>query len=248
MIFAKLLSGIIGVLNFSVKIIEGHSFSVSRGVYINSIELALLFCLIFSIALFILIKKKFYLYLSLFATGLLFTSFTFRYYNNISTRKIIVYSVNKATAIDFIDGKNGIMFLDSTMISDESRVDYHIQNNRIISGIKLKEGLVPVDQDLKNEHLIKHGNFIKFYNKTMVMIDPEFQVYPSQSKLRVNYLLITHNPSITISELASAFDFDLIIIDKSNSFWKTSEWTRDCEQTEVNYYSVQNDGAFVLKV
>ncbi len=248
MLFAKLLTGIVWALNFSVNIIEKQSFAVSRGVYVNFIELLLLFCLILCCAMFFFIKRKTYFYFGIIVLTMFLSSVTIRKYNNLKAGKMIVYCVNKATMIDFIHGKNGILFIDSTMKSDDNRMSYHIQNNRIISGVKFKEGLFTLAQNMKNDYLFKSNNFIQFYDKTLVRIDQDFHFNPTQEKFIVNYLLISHDPSITISDLAAAFDFGMIIIDNSNSYWKTNQWIKECDQLGMNYFSVRSQGAFIVQI
>ncbi len=66
---------------------------------------------------------------------------------------------------------------------------------------------------------------------------------PAHQKAEVDYLLLSHDPGITINELVAAFDFELIIIDHSNSYWKTKQWINECKQLGTNYYSFRDNGA-----
>ena len=89
---------------------------------------------------------------------------------------------------------------------------------------------------------------MQFYNKSLVLIDPNFKFYPTQSKLKIDFLLLSHDPDITISELAATFNFDLIIIDNSNSYWKSNQWIMECEQSGIQLYSIRNNGAWELQI
>ncbi len=140
--FATLMSKMIWLLNYSIRFIEGQSFAVAREIHINTFEMLLLFLLVISLATFLIIKVRSYLYLAISLIVLLLFSTTIRHFNNQFQRKIVAYSINKSTAIDFIDGKKGVLITDSTLVNDGSNFGYHIQNNRIISGIHLKEGII----------------------------------------------------------------------------------------------------------
>ncbi len=247
-LLATLMSKMIWMLNYSIKFIEAQPFAVLRGIHINSIEMLLLFLVVISLSAFLFIKVRSYLYVAISLTLVILFSTTIRHFNNQFQRKIVAYNINKSTAIDFIEGKKGVLITDSTLVNDGSKFGYHIQNNRIISGIHPKEGIVSKYQDLRMKHLFKQGNTIRFYNKSLVLIDPNFTFFPTQSKLKIDFLLLSHDPDITISELATTFDFDLIIIDNSNSFWKTKQWTKECEQSGIQFYSMRNNGAWELQI
>jgi competence protein ComEC len=248
LLLAKSLTGIIWFLNFSVKMIEAQPFSVVRGIYINLFELILVFCVIVSFALLLLIKKKGYFYFSTGMAVLLLISISIRHYSNLTQQKIVIYNINKATAIDFMDGKKGILLADTALLRDESKMGYHIQNNRIRSGLKIMDGLVPIDLSYRYDHLFKQGNFIQFYNNTLLLIDNNLKFYPIQTIPRIDYLILSHDAAITISELAASFDFRLIIMDSSNSFWKTKQWIEECRQLKINFYSTRNGGAWVSQI
>jgi competence protein ComEC len=246
--FAMLMSKMIWLLNYSIRFIEGQSFAVAKEININTIEMVLLFLIVISISTFFLVKTRSYFYIAFVAIVLFTVSTTIRHLNNQFRKKIVAFSINKSTAIDFIDGKKGILLLDSILVNDENKINYHIQNNRIIAGVNLHEGLFLIEQNLRNDHLYKNGKFMQFYNKSLILIDPDFEFRHNQQKFRTNFLLLSHDPAITISELTATFDFELIIFDNSNSFWNTNQWIKECEQSGIDFYSIRENGAWEYRI
>jgi competence protein ComEC len=246
--FATLMSKMIWLLNNSIHFIEGQSFAVARELHINTFEMMLLFLLILTVSTFLITRARRYLFFTISLMAVFFFSSTIRNFNNQFQQKIVAYNINKSTAIDFIDGKKGVLVTDSTLVNDESKLGYHIQNNRISSGIHVKEGIISTDQDLRVKHLFKRGNFIRFFNKSLVLIDPTFKFHPTPTKPKINFLLLSHDPDITISELATTFEFDLVIIDNSNAYWKTQQWIKECQESGIPFHSVRNDGAWIMQI
>jgi competence protein ComEC len=246
---ALLMTKMIWFMNTAIRLIEEQPFAVTRGIHINTIEMVILSALLITILSYLMVKTKRYFNFALSLLVVFYLSVTYRHVSNHFHKKIVAYSINKATAIDFIDGLNGMLLTDSLVLNDNSKFSYHIQNHRIIAGIdKLQEGLFDINQNLRQKHLYKNGNFILYYDKSLLLVDQGFDYQPTQSKLPVNYLILSHDPTITINDLSSIFSFEMIIIDQSNSFWKTNKWIMECEQSGIRYHSMRTAGAWEMQI
>jgi len=62
----------------------------------------------------------------------------------------------------------------------------------------------------------------------------------------LNIILISKNPKLHIPQLASVFNCKTIVFDASNSLWKIDRWKEDCDKLNLQYYSVPDNGAYVL--
>jgi competence protein ComEC len=243
-LFAKILTGIIWFLNFSVKWIEGLSFSTTTGISINNIEMILIFGLILCLTILFLQKKRIFTFYILGFSLLLLLSFTYRSYYNKNQRRIVVYNINKTTAIDFIDGKQVLLLSDSLL--NKNREDYHIQNNWTASGINRKEKGDINNPKIVNRYLCKNRSFIQFYNKKILIVGPEFQIFPVTEKMKVDYIVFSQNPKLVMADLIDNFEFDELIFDSSNSYWKINRWILECEEEGIEYYAVQQKGAWEI--
>jgi competence protein ComEC len=66
------------------------------------------------------------------------------------------------------------------------------------------------------------------------------------TKLKVDYLVIRDNPKFRIADLLKIYDPQLIVIDGSNSIYKTNKWIAECKEAGIESYSVKDNGAYVV--
>ncbi len=247
-LLSSILVAMIGFLNASVKFIEGLPFAVIRGIYINPVEMVLVACSIFFFCFFLLTRRRRLLFIATSSVLLLLTSVTARHYQNERQRRMVVYNVSKASAIDFINGRQNYFYADSALQNDPQKIGYHIQNARLLAGIKNSGKNLSFGEDIYTDQLIKKGRYIQYGNKRIVMIDHGFRVSYSPKALKVDWIILSHDPQISLSSLKALFDFDLLIIDSSNSNWTSETWISDCKNAGINYYAVQRQGALDLKI
>ena len=241
----KVLSFVIWFLNYAVSWIEGLSYSTASGLYLSRFELLLIYGLIVSIMALVFIKRKMYIWISLIMFVFIFSSFLIRQHQSYTFSGITLYSVKNASAIDFANKGDVVFLADSIVFTDPEKYKYNIDNGRIQSGLKRIEAFRVNDSTIRKDWFQKKGNFISFNNRTLVLVDKGFKVFPSAEKYQSDFIIYSHNPSLSIAELTQAFEFDLLIIDPSNSFWKTNELKKACNELNVDYYCVRDSGAWV---
>lgn len=242
------LSELVRWLNFTVKVIEEQPFAVAEGLNIKLFEMVILFIAVILVATFMLNKTRGYLVPAMSLLVVLLISFTIRSAGHLRQKIIVTYNINKTTAIDFLCGKEGLLVADSGLIKDQGKFGYHIQNNRVQQGISSGKELIAIDRSFKTDHVLKQGNFIRFFDKTMLLVNPDLNFQPQGSKLKINYLMLTHDPAITIDQLAKAFDFEMVIIDGSNSLWKTVNWIKECRELAIRFHSTRSEGAWEVNI
>ncbi|MBI3019032.1 MAG: hypothetical protein HYY61_03995 [Deltaproteobacteria bacterium] len=53
---------------------------------------------------------------------------------------------------------------------------------------------------------------------------------------------------LNIADMLTVYDVKSIIIDSSNSFWKTKKWLEESKKLGIDCYSVSKFGAFQIDV
>jgi competence protein ComEC len=247
-LLAQVLTWIIRVLNFSVGWIEGLSFSTLKGLYINSLELFLVFLICFGVVMILLEQKRSHIMITLAGFCVLMLSFSFRKAEQLAQQKLIVYHVPRSSAIEFIKGREELLLADSSMLVDDRKIEYHIRGYRTRSGIRRAETVFRDQPLIEKEWIMKSGHFIWFGNKIIAVIDPDFQLLPTDRKMRVDYLILSGNPGIKMEDICSAFDFGEVIFDSSNAFWMIDKWKKECEEQQIVYHAVSEAGARVIEL
>jgi competence protein ComEC len=90
--------------------------------------------------------------------------------------------------------------------------------------------------------------FYQFKNKRIVMINVPFTFEAPPQKINVDLVIISKNPQLHISQLASVFNCKQFIFDASNPEWKIAKWQKECEDLRLPGHSVTKDGAFIYEV
>lgn len=248
LVVSKLLISILWFLNSSVKLIEGLSFSTTHGIFINELELIGLVLLLFSLSYLLIEKKKNYLFISLGLMIILVISINFRSYKNVHQQKIIVYNINKATALEFLGNKKSILLTDSSFQQDPSNIDYHIMNNWIRNGSNSHADIHLMTTDFEMDNLYKKENFIQFFDKTMLLVNGDLKLLPLKTKLDVDYLFLTHSTNLDMEDLMRYIDFEILIIDSSNPNWKIQQWVELCETNSLKYHVTKENGAWECQI
>ena len=181
-------------------------------------------------------KTAFRLSLLLLLVFVINTSYT--KWQTASQQKLIVYNVAQHQSIDFINGNSYKFIGDSVLLEDGMLQNFHLKPGRIALQLSKKVDSLPA--------LHQNNYLCQFNDKKILLIDTSFVVEPAQQKINVDYIIISKNPKLYIPQLAAVFNCSQFIFDGSNSLWKIAKWKKDCEQLHLRYYSVPEQGAFIV--
>lgn len=233
----KALWGFLWLLNHSVLVINSIPFSLWKGLSISPFETILLY-VIFSALLYWLIKKN----SQAFRIALVFFSFfmvnrVYKSGESSRQKKMVVYNISQHSAIDLIDGNSSFFISDSAVFNDDLLMNYNVKPARTA---------FLVNKSLLSSPFIYHENkFYQFYNKRLLLIDSSIKYYRSAKKMKLDFIIISKNAPIEISNLAANFDCGNYIFDGSNSLWKIEKWKKECDELHLHSHSVSLQGAFV---
>jgi len=247
--FSHLMVWLLTALNFIVKYIEELPFAMFQHVFISRAEMFLCYLIIFSLVVYFSVFQKIYFRLALAGLFVLIFSLFIRTVQQTNQQKFIVYSVKKSSAFDFIDGKQHLFLTDTSLFSDDKALSFNIQNNWFALGLRKHYALPFSDnQQLTINHIFKKGHFVQLGDQRFAIIDPSFHKIAIPCKLKVNYLIVSHNPEFKISDLLHQYDPGMVIFDSSNPLYKIKKWQQECQHLGLPSYSVPESGAFVKDI
>lgn len=224
-------------LNGFVELAGSLPFAVWQGMQINATQVFLLYCTIACLACWLLYKNKRALFFALSAT-LFFTIIRTHSFLLASNQlKMIVYNTPKLQAIDFIAGRNYFFRGDSTINHDPSLQNFHLSPSRILHRVTHAENL---------KALSVSGNCIRFGHQSILIIDSALRLQKPAQKINIDIVILSKNASVSIAALAGSFDCQQVVIDGSNSLFKTKRWKKDCNEAGIACHAVSEEGAFVL--
>ena len=136
---------------------------------------------------------------------------------------------------------------DSLLYKDKSTMLFHVYHNWWEQGVVSHAF---VSKDYNENTFYKKGNFVMFNNKRIIIANNLLAITNKYNKerMKVDYIILSGNTKLKISNLLSCFECDNFIIDSSNSFYKARKWQKDCEKAHIKCFNVLQKGACVLNI
>jgi competence protein ComEC len=139
---------------------------------------------------------------------------SFSFWQASQQQQLIVYNVPQHQAIDFISRRDYLFKGDSILSETGFLQNFNLKPSRIMHRISETNELASV----------QHGNSIfEFGSKRVLIIDQNMSLASSNTKTKVDVIIISKNPSLKISNLVNAFDCNQWVFDASNSNWKITK-------------------------
>lgn len=231
-VIGRILTWFLWLMNTIVERIEAIPFNMWGGMQISIWQNVVLYIFIAAITLWLLKNHRHYMYVS-FLSLLLFVSLrSYSFYEASRQKKLIVYNIPQRQAIDIISGRNYEFIGDKELQQDGFLQNFHLKPSRILQRIK------PCNP--------KAENIIVWKGKRIVILNESYGYEAAKEKVQVDAIIISHSPKLNISDITNAFNCKTIVFDASNADWKTTKWKEECKQLNQLYFSVKDDGAFVM--
>jgi len=238
----------ISFMNKYVAFIESLPGSTMKGLVLSFLMMLIIYLLIIGITQSILQKSKSWFVLGLLSIIILGFGFSYKNISQLWQHKMIVYKIQGYSAIEFQQGKKNFVMLDSALIIDQQKINYHLTTNWWYSGISQPQ-IVSFDENKDPSiQLIKHGDLFFFQNHTFLRISKDNDDALKKLQIPVDYLIISNNPNISMEKLQSNFSPKLIILDSSNSNYFTQKLVQEAEKIGVSLYAVNNSGAYIINL
>ncbi|MGN6339644.1 MAG: ComEC/Rec2 family competence protein [Ginsengibacter sp.] len=237
---AKIVFVLLWLLNHSVVFFDTIPYSLWQGVSISRIETVLLYLFITCVVYAFIEKNK---NAFKFSTALLLLFFilkTHREWNLYQQKKIIVFNIPQHRAIQFIERNNFYYAGDDEVVHDKLLNNYNLKPVRIALQLN--------DASAKPGQLFVKNNYFQFYSSRILLIDSSNCDFQSDEKIKIDYIIISKNPRIKITQIAKNFDCKNYIFDASNSLYKIEQWKKECEELHLHFHSVLEQGAFVINL
>ena len=157
-------------------------------------------------------------------------------YQTLTSKRIIVFAGQKNTHVNFINGKEHYVF--STDSAEIERIAKNFWQR----------------QRLESPHFINKTNwfadgFGSFEgSKVLILIDDFLKKKTTDKPMELDYLIIGNRLKPKIREVLNCVHPRKIIVDKSISRWYTADIQKTCKERNIGFYSVAENGAYILKI
>ncbi|MEG2071134.1 MAG: ComEC/Rec2 family competence protein, partial [Bacteroidales bacterium] len=215
---AWLLNGEIKIMNLIIRTIEGFPGAVMRNISVTEFEVLLLYLFFFLLFIAFIWKKKKVFFASLLVLLSYSVSKVYDKMHYMAQENHTFYSIPNILAINFNDHGNSILLSDSITDKKHRQYSFCIQNHERKEYIQSL--ILPLDSlCFQNDFLCKRGNFICFEGKKFYILAAHQKLFPVKEKIKVDYLIIRGNPSISLKKVREAIEFSEILINENNSHY-----------------------------
>ncbi|MCK9423902.1 MAG: ComEC family competence protein [Bacteroidales bacterium] len=249
---ARVLSFLIWSLNSIIHFIEQLPYSTLRGFHPGLMEMMMMYVAILAGFLMLTTRKPTWVFVFLLTIIMLsISSFTFRL-KRLSSCRFVVYNSRGNSLLQFSFQNRAVLFYDFTTYPGEDyfqRVRQIVQGDLDAHGIcfrrfywnrrKVSGSVVPKNLTCLN----KSGRFFQFCGKRIGILSTKIPK-GFYMKMDLDYLVLSGNPPVDLSEAMNVFHPGEIVIDGSNSGFRIKQWLEDSRKLKVPCYTVSQDGAF----
>ena len=236
-----LVWGTVYVMNWVVARIESIPGSIIKGLYINDFEFAiLLVALVLLLLTFMLWKRR--LFIAMLATLLIMmVSVTVRIYGSENQKGMTVFSLRKHTAVDFVRGGEHLLLADSTLMADESTVDYSLKGAWSKRSLSIHPQVIGFEEDYANDYCCKKSNLIAFDGMLIALWDDENPCSDSLDyRLPVDYLLVFGRQNPDVQSVVNNYDTKMLLVDGSVPRYLAEKWIGQAQALGIPYYNIGN--------
>ncbi|OFY23139.1 MAG: hypothetical protein A2W98_11760 [Bacteroidetes bacterium GWF2_33_38] len=255
----KMLSFLVYALNKSVILVEQLPYAISSDIQIDGFQVLLFYVLIIFIGLTIVYRRVLYIQISFVSIVFILAIGIYNSYHAIHQKRLIVYNMRGTSAYNFIDGDDNILFSNYQAKMDYSKMLYSVKNNWLNMGVS-NEKIIDLSQlgsqflfsnlmTIDNRHIFVKNNFIQYYDKRIYLLKDKIELdLVENSKIKVDYIIVSNNCKVPIDELQHKFSNPKFIIDSSNSTTVVDYWKTVCKASKISFHNVNEQGAFVVEI
>ena len=163
-------------------------------------------------------------------------------------KEMVVYSINNATAIDFIEGKNHVLVADSAFFKDESAFSYNIENFLVSRGVFNKGKSFFLNDNFDGNFVKKRKSVVIFDEKLIGLSDgSDFFEESLSYKIPLDYMLVYGRKRQSLINLLKVYDFDNLIISSDIPAYLADKLIKEADALGIKCHNIRENGAYFVK-
>jgi len=240
------------LLNGSIAWIENLPYAVISGIPFRISEMLILYFALIMLMLAIAYRQKLALMMAMASLIVFFGIRTIYELNSQKQQKFIVYSANKNSVIEWIDGTEAYVLADSLFRSDPVRQDFVLKRSNTALGVKKTFFIeLRANDDSVVHHapaFVSSANNYLIKNTLVTVLNDIPKNVRSSHPLKVSYLILRGNITGSLMNIMQLYDPQCVILDGNVPYGKSLRWLTDGKQAGIQVYSVRQNGAFIADI
>ena len=247
-VVAFVVSKMIFVMNYGVSWIENLPHSIVKGLYINEVQFVILLLMLLSLLFMVELRnKKMLFHIMIMSCCFLFVNIDNLIRQN-RQKEMVIYSINNATVIDFIEGRRHFLLADSIFFNDKSSFSYNIENFLVKKGV-FNDGKCVLFCDNFDGNFAKKRKSVVIFGENVVGMSDGSDFFKEELsyKIPLNYMLVYGRKRQSLLSLFKVYNFDNLIISSDVPRYLAEDLMKEAADLGIKYYDIREKGAFFLK-
>ncbi|POY36013.1 hypothetical protein C3K47_12480 [Solitalea longa] len=238
------LTNIIDLMNWILLKLSHLPFATFNGIWINNYSLLLLTLIIITIGYRLSEKSKAAWNLTFILIISFIISFNLENLMKFQENELLIFSI-KGNTVLACKNQNRLQ-----LIADQENLgkSYAFSIKPYVDRSNAQVNIDSLGSNLKSRHLVKHKNYIQFYDVRISIIDDQFRYFKPVKKLKVDYLLISGRKNLNISDLINMYEFDTLIIDKSVAEYYANKMELQCKKLGIKTINIYQSTALRIAI
>lgn len=241
-----ILSFILSLLNQSTAFIQDLPYSTTESIWLSDIQILFYYLTIVFLAAWLIRKNSVHLRVALgIAIAFMLTDIWIQY-KRMDHRELLVYNIDNRSVINYIDGSDNLLFSNKISKINEE-IGRFTEHYWLSKGIRTcKTYNLPSIKKEEGNPVALYKNFICLHGIKIGYISDENLLKPlnPETKLELDYLILANDIHVSAHELRRNFDFQLVILDSSNSYYHREMLSKEMAENGIQFHSVFENGAF----
>ncbi len=233
------------LMNALIFMIRQMPSALINGFWISGLTLVFLYGCLGAIVTAINTKNIRWLMTGSIALLVISANFSFTQIQQQKHRHLIIYSVKEHSLMDFIDGKEAVVLKDKALIP--TKENFIAQNNRWANGLSILHQKSWNSESFSTDNFWFQNGFIQFFDQRIVVLRQQ-EFVASKKKYEVDLVILSNNTDWTIQQVRQQFNYKQLIFDASSHWKKIRQWTKECQEQEIEFYDVSKSGALTIQL
>ena len=238
--------------NWVTFVLNKLPFAITEGIFLQKIELFLIYAILLSLILLFTQRKFKYLMLAT-ALVLVFSGLRIqRVYHQKTQEYLVIYDTPKSSGIGLIDRQESVLLADSTLLNSPKTLSFHVQPFLDSLGIHARKTLA-----LQSKNLQKGQFAYKNMDAYAVLIWKNLCFLIIQKKIteknleklkpiKPDFVIIRQKAIRKLQKLSQIIPAQKYIIDSSNGYYRSQSLENEADSLSIPSHVTLVDGAFVI--
>lgn len=232
-------------MNGIIRWIDALPSAVSENLKLTALQVVIIYLAIFCLITLIKTQRKSALWLGLGISALVPCTILFDKMVQTHSREITTYHINKCTAIAFYDHGQALLLADSDANRESRNFSFSIKNHEREKRVQSRFFDIH-DSIIMDENFVKCGAFMQFGDQTFYLLQRGQRLYQTANPAEVDYLFLSHSPTILPEKVSQAIQFHAIIVDGSNSVFYQNRWKEYAQLHQIPIHITNEEGAYTI--